>query len=260
MTLYVPDTNSSTPAPEFLAGRQQVLQAITEELVGPCPRGQAIDCDGDIIFWDEKMPHGALRQAGSGEEILFNSPVIQYNIGVLYPPKSTDSVEDEIFAHNNIVLGEALTGDNESSSMQNSASKDIEGILRDLGENLTESETLDFDLSNPNSYRPSSIGLSFELFLPVGEQLQVHVTGGRYQSRQALSKSDDALSNESVENVHSVPASQTLWLRSPIVTDALFSYDNLMHGEEHITLPSQTTASNLDGLRLSIGAYSRPHD
>ncbi len=75
--------------PDYLKGRERLVTALREELVGPSPRGTEIDCTGDIAFPDRESAYGPFRQAGSGEEILQRDrPIKRYGIGVLYPPET----------------------------------------------------------------------------------------------------------------------------------------------------------------------------
>ena len=75
--------------PDFLEGRQRLVTSLREELVGPSPRGTAIDGAGDISFPDPEAAYGPWKQTGSGEEILHRDrPIKRYGVGVLYPPET----------------------------------------------------------------------------------------------------------------------------------------------------------------------------
>ena len=52
-----------------IANRDAVLRALREELVGPCPLGQEIDCAQAIRLEDAEAAYRPYRQLGSGEEI-----------------------------------------------------------------------------------------------------------------------------------------------------------------------------------------------
>src|SRR6266436_4010849 len=70
----------------YIDGRNTILQALKEELVGPSPQGKEIDCTQPISFDDAKQSYGPWRQKDSGEEILMRDPPCKrYGVGVLYP-------------------------------------------------------------------------------------------------------------------------------------------------------------------------------
>src|SRR6185437_4568955 len=70
----------------FIESREQVLQALREELVGPSPQGKPLDCSKALRFSDWDVAEGPYRQHDTGEEILTGDrPVKRYGIGVLYP-------------------------------------------------------------------------------------------------------------------------------------------------------------------------------
>ena len=56
--------------PDHIANRDTVLRGLREELVGPAPRGQEIDCSGEVQFEEAEAGYRPHRQLGSGEEIL----------------------------------------------------------------------------------------------------------------------------------------------------------------------------------------------
>ena len=81
-----------------IENRATVVNYLKEELVGPCPRGEAIDCSGEIRFDDPRQSYGPWTQRGSGEEILHRDrkvktsisvptdPVFSIYIDIIYPP------------------------------------------------------------------------------------------------------------------------------------------------------------------------------
>jgi hypothetical protein len=54
-----------------------MLQALREELVGPAPAGQELDCSRPVRFDDAKQAFKPWRQQGTGEEILQRDPPTQ---------------------------------------------------------------------------------------------------------------------------------------------------------------------------------------
>src|SRR5271165_658641 len=71
---------------DHIANRGAVLQALRQELVGPHPLGEEIDCSAAIQLDDAEAAYRPYRQRGSGEEILQRDPPTKrYGVGVLYP-------------------------------------------------------------------------------------------------------------------------------------------------------------------------------
>ncbi|MBK8915540.1 MAG: hypothetical protein IPM64_13255 [Phycisphaerales bacterium] len=84
--------------PDHIANREAVLRTLREELVGPCPLGQEIDCTQAIHLEDAEAAYRPYRQLGSGEEILQrDSPTKRYGVGVLYPMEAL-AAPDELDA------------------------------------------------------------------------------------------------------------------------------------------------------------------
>src|SRR5260370_17657056 len=99
--------------PDYTGGRDIILQALKEELVGPSPQGREIDCTQPISFDEAKQSYGPWRQQGSGEEILLRDPPCKrYAVGVLYPlgiPVEEDSQDPSAAALMN--AADPQTGD-----------------------------------------------------------------------------------------------------------------------------------------------------
>src|SRR5271154_6766645 len=71
---------------DHIANRDAVLQALRQELVGPHPLGEEIDCAAAIQLDDAETAYRPYRQRGTGEEILQRDPPTKrYGVGVLYP-------------------------------------------------------------------------------------------------------------------------------------------------------------------------------
>ena len=74
--------------------RNKIIRDLHEELVGPSPQGKEIDCSGDLIFENQEQFYSPWRQKGSKEEILQRDrPLKRYGIGVLYPMRSIDNID-----------------------------------------------------------------------------------------------------------------------------------------------------------------------
>ena len=139
--------------------RELLEHSLREELVGPSPQGEPIDCTGQLRFESWSASNGPWHQAANGEEILQRDrPTKRYGIGVLYPFQTEDDpVELEAD------LGDTPP-DDETEAIVADAVLEIERIgervARDVG-SPTELEGYDLDLSGSNTYRPSSLGISF---------------------------------------------------------------------------------------------------
>src|ERR1700694_4629654 len=69
-----------------IANREHILSSLKEELIGPSPQGEELDCTKEIIFLEASESYKPWRQAVSGEEILQrDQPLNRYGAGVLYP-------------------------------------------------------------------------------------------------------------------------------------------------------------------------------
>src|SRR5437016_3397900 len=71
---------------DHIANRERIISSLREELIGPSPQGEELDCTKEIVFADASESYKPWRQAGSGEEILQrDAPLNRYGAGVLYP-------------------------------------------------------------------------------------------------------------------------------------------------------------------------------
>ena len=141
--------------PDHISNREIVINALRDELVGPSPQGEQIDCGGEVTFTDTRQSYGPWTQQGSGEEILQRDPPTKrYGVAVLFPSgMGYDSVSIEEFSV------EVADGDIDSD---------------------------DFDLSTSNSYKPSSMAVSLLADLPEGSEILVRASGGRYHRKVVL--------------------------------------------------------------------------
>jgi Helicase conserved C-terminal domain len=248
--------------PDFLAGRRATLRALEEELVGPCPTGNEIDCEVEIAFPDRESSYGPWRQQGSGEEILQRDrPIKRYGIGVLYPPQTAaeaDPGEDES-SPESIEVPEPPAGESLESDqvLAGAAAKAIERIA-ERQRVPPEGEESDFDLSTANAYRPSAMGLSFICDLPPGSKLAVTLTGGRYRQKKVHigRGGSDARTGQSTSGDQT--EERTWWLRSPVRLEAEFASETLTGKSDRLVQPGERRLENLDDLDLSVAVYTRP--
>ena len=245
--------------PDYLAGRQTLVTALREELVGPCPRGTAIDCSREIAFPDRDSSYGPWHQMASGEEILQRDrPIKRYGIGVLYPPETPGERDPGGGEQDGEPSSESPPAGEAEDLIAERAAASIERIAeRQLRGNSDES---DFDLSTANSYRPSAVGLSFVCKAPPGSQLQVRVEGGRYHQKTVTIRTDGGQTGPPGAP-GAQPQTRRWWLRSPVSLDAWFAADQITTGRERAVLPAAAPeTSNLDGLDISLTVYARPRE
>ena len=236
--------------PNYAEGRDSILQALREELVGPSPQGKEIDCTLPVKFDDVKLSYGPWRQQGSGEEILLRDPPCKrYGVGVLYPIQTSleetsqdatlkaftnsDEEQDESVSPETSVIGAA----------QQSIEKIEESIENRAGKVSRELNTDDFDLSLANTFRPSSMGVSFLTEFPDDGILIVEVTGGRYRKHV----------------IHVQEQERVWWLRSPVSIRSECDTATVCTSGESIIQATPVAGENLDELQLEIEIFSRPY-
>ena len=162
---------------DHIANREIVIKALREELVGPSPQGEQIDCRKEVAFTDAQQSYGPWTQLDSGEEILQRDPPTKrYGIAVLYPAGTGyDSVSAEEYSHDdtdglsNSDSSYSQIADSTNTSTDEKDIETLEGI---------EAESDDFDLSTTNSFKPSSMAVSFLVDFSGGSELIVEASGG----------------------------------------------------------------------------------
>lgn len=165
---------------DHIRDREQILSALREELLGPAPAGKPIDCSRPIELGKEEG-YGPYRQAGTGEEILLRDrPTNRYGLGVLFPKGILASQEEEIPA------ATAVADDPAREVISETAQKEILAIedreeRGTRGMSAPDSEEDAFSLSDANSFRPSSMAVSFLVHLSENATLKLRASGGRYR-------------------------------------------------------------------------------
>lgn len=239
---------------DHIMNRDAVIKALREELVGPSPQGEEIDCSQDVVFDEAAKAFGPWRQKGSGDEILLRDPPRRrYGIGVLYamdtPVEDTEGVAQP---EENMVVPDDNGQYSAAEVLSSEGFKSIEKIGKRI--QYGEPEPDDFDLSNTNTYRPSSIGVSFFAEFPEESKLVVEVprihpvrgcaVNGRYVKK--LVKVGDK--------------EYTWWLRQSVSMTAVFSSEDICGdgATEVRRIPaSELTEDNVNGLDLRIEMFSR---
>jgi hypothetical protein len=232
---------------DHIARREEVLGALKEELLGPSPRGEPIDCSKEIRFEDIGSAFAARTQAGSGEEILIRDrPSKRYGVGVLSPPalplEDGASEEEPRDAKDN--EEEALAEAREAADGDDALSQAGAERLRQAAERIadeTRADDDDYELASVNSYRPSTMAVTFLAELPEGSNLVVRALGGRYVRKEV-----------------SIPGgTRTWWLRVPVAVEASFEAEKLLSSGGSRVEPTEFTFGDHDPLKLEIVAYPR---
>ena len=227
---------------DHAANREIVIKALREELVGPSPQGEQIDCSGQIAFADARQSYGPWNQQGSGEEILQRDPPTKrYGVAVLFPAGTGyHSVSIEEFSQG--LSDDPNRSDNSYSEITDASYKPTDEIPLEAGQDKVEAESDDFDLSTSNSYKPSSMAVSFLTDLPEGAEVLVEASGGRYQKKTVTVDRQERI----------------WWLRQPVSLVTSFSSSDIPT-TTMIRVPAKSVESrNCDELDLAIELYSRP--
>ena len=229
--------------PDHTANREIVINALREELVGPSPQGEQIDCNGEVAFTEARQSYGPWKQQDSGEEILQpDPPTKRYGVAVLFPADTGyDSVSIEEFSHD--VSDDDDDSDNSYSEIADSANRSTDEPGLEAWPDEVETESDDFDLSTSNSYKPSSMAVSFLADLPEGSEVVVEASGGRYQKKPVLVDGHERI----------------WWLRQPVTMESRFSSTNILSTAVAKVPAKSVESNNCDELNLGIEVYSRPH-
>jgi hypothetical protein len=220
--------------------RDEILKALRAELVGPSPLGNEIDCNQPIQFNEPSEAYGPFRQAGSGEEILIrDSPTKRYGVGVLYPLGTGFDEEPTTDTSTDL---EPLNGEALESSISDDLLQQIQSIS-ERGGKLPDETVNDLDLSTTNSFKPSSMGISFLCYLPPGSSIKVKATGGRYKKK----------------GVHVAGQERIWWCREPVEIDAEFSSNELASNSLARVIKPGEVSTTTKGLNINLELYCRPH-
>ncbi|WP_051970788.1 helicase-related protein [Kitasatospora azatica] len=219
------------PEKDRTAGRDEIIRALRDELLGPSPAGKPLD---RFTFDKKEDSYGPWTNAATGEEILERAPLIRYGVGVLYPVAGAASPK---IADQAIVPG--LTAE-DTEGPQTGA---WEGSAGRLG---ATSDDADFDLSGANERRPTAMGISFLLTPDPRTGLKIEATGGRYEQIRI-----------------DLPggARRTWWTRIPVkavwrLAPEHFERIPRLHRE---LIPVASESTGLEGLDLRLTVNLRRH-
>ena len=162
---------------------------------------------------------------------------VLYPAGIDYGSVSIEEFTEEI---------SDVASDPETSYSQgaDSPNTSTEVLGAEAEQEVVEAESDDLNLSTANSYKPSSMAVSFLVDLPNGSEIVVEASGGRYKKKTIQVGGSD----------------RTWWLRQPVTMESRFSSEDISSNVA-AKIPSESVqTTNCDELKLEIEAYSRPHD
>jgi len=231
---------------DFVTGRQRLIEALREELVGPASRGIGIDTAAPLVFATWADARGPYREISTGEEILIqDSPTTRYGVGVLYPTRSQELSEiRESAGESQASLGPVHREDDAFTEEERPIGPHAERQLEDASETVEPAvggETDDFDLSTAHSFRPSTIALSFLVALEEQGRLVATAGGGRYERLSAT-----------VEG-----RTRSWWVRRPVELMATVARTDL--GDRRALRSLPLDVKPIGPLKLGIEMYLRPH-
>ncbi|MCX5056992.1 helicase-related protein [Streptomyces sp. NBC_00452] len=218
---------------DHLGPREDVVDALRAELLGPAPAGKPLDRDS-FDNWEEAR--GPWVDPESGEEVLDRDPLVRYGVGVLYPAERTTQPADE----EHTVIAGLMDGDGELDEkvfegLQEAAQRTVGGPPEDD----------DFDLAGANDRRPSTMGLSFMLAGGSGAALRIVFTGGRYRR----------------QNVRVAGDPRRWWVRSPVIAVWELPADDIATPGRVLrkSQPDADASRGIDGLDLELIVNVRSH-
>jgi hypothetical protein len=232
---------------DHISNRNAILNSLTEELLGPAPAGQEIDCSSLPIRFDTfESSYGPFKEKASGEEIIIRDyPTKRYGIGVLHPFGTMDE-EIRLDEAGKDAVGklvqrdddESIRFDEESDAVAEKRARIVHEISETLSDIQTDDNPDDYDLSLANTYQPSSIGVTFLAQIQDDSKLELKFTGGRYLQIPVIIGTFET----------------TWWLRKPISMTTIIDGNELTESNRTIVKSNASnTTNNINGEELNIG-------
>lgn len=225
-----------------IENRERVIATLKEELVGPSPSGEEIDCAGEIVFAQKADSYKPFRQAGSGEEIIQrDAPLNRYGAGVLYPYGEQGGDTELVSAVAPVSTAVDFDGapDDGKDPLTENAAKALAAIEARGG---AKEDDADLDLSQANKFLPSSMGISFLAEFPEGSELVVEAECGRYVKK----------------TVEVEGRKRDWWLRVPVRVTARFAASAVTGAARGKVVTSDFSAEGTEGLDLRAEVFVRP--
>ncbi|NOK01000.1 MULTISPECIES: helicase-related protein [Myxococcus] len=212
--------------------REKLLASLRRELVGPAPAGAPLET---VRFEVPKDSYGPWTEKGTGEEILNGDrPCKRYGVGVMYPMKVPS--EDPGVQSNE---APESAGQGEASEV---VTEEVEKTLEKMAKRSSRGQGAeDFDLSEANRYRPSSMAVTFLAELVPGAVLSVDYSGGRYRPLQVTVGT----------------AGRTWWVRNPVAGGTSFTAEQLIANAGR-GVPGKRHVTSSAGPELCVETLCRP--
>ena len=144
---------------DFLKSRSYLIEEIKKEVIGPEPCGEPISLN-NIPEKHADKPFGPFFNEKDNQEILIlESPLEKYGSAIIFPKQIHSQNEND---ENDEITGLRSNQLNANDLELNNYVQDVDSRSRVKGED-TETE---FDLSGSNTFKPSSMGMSFFAKIP----------------------------------------------------------------------------------------------
>lgn len=171
--------------------RHIVEESIRIELFGPVkdgePHGRPIDCSSGVIHFAHKEDaYGPFHDRDTGQEVLTQSdPLRRYGIGVLYPGatnhRDSASIDEEGYDDSDISWVPGI------GQQDDRVTEETPELADRLARNQSsiEADSDDFDLTDANKFKPSSMAVSFKCRLSQTSSLRIKIDGAYYDKIEA---------------------------------------------------------------------------
>lgn len=239
--------------------RDSIVRMLQRELVGPDPSGQPIALDDAQPLQVEYTRQ--CRTQLNGQEILVQDcPTNRYGVGVLCPAATmqdtnrTDELEPGQVEGLSSPASEAITSD---------ASATVEAMLdRDMSSRGPAETGDDLDLAGANTFRPSTMAITFRISIARPCTLTVMCEGGTYRPIKVTGTRSStppvAPRDASTSAMEDQPLrTHTWWARQPWSARALTTDANLRVKRRRRLTP-KVDATGLDQHKLEINIIVRP--
>jgi len=145
-----------TPLEKNLANREQMLQRLRAEIVGPDPAGKPVTLvDKQAMTWEEFR---AARRQQDGEEIVWQDPPTKrFGAGILFPHGVDELASEQAAESAEGAVAESPELRPEGELKDGAAEK----LEQKAGNIAAASEADDNDVTLANAFRPSALGVSF---------------------------------------------------------------------------------------------------
>jgi Helicase conserved C-terminal domain len=229
---------------------ETILRTLREELVGPSRTGKELDVSMPVAFENTADANGPWFERGSGQEILTRDrPTKRYGVGVLYPfatmaaDLNTDPGDLEGIRE---AGSEASEYDQEVPVGLKSGNKSAEAQpdgIKDIADRTSRTDIGDQDeveITATNTYRPSSMGITFLVRLSAQSHLTVTANGARYEEVKVLISGKD----------------RVWWVRRPWTTIIRIAGSELPISQPTTITRTKVGCGDLD---ISAEIFSRPY-